>query len=62
MDELRRRLTHRGTESEADVQERLNRAALEMEYADKADAVIVNDDLDAAVEETLACIDRFAQG
>jgi guanylate kinase len=59
--ELRRRLSKRGTENAAAVQQRLDRAALEMTYAEKADVVIVNDDLDVAVEETLASIDRFTQ-
>ena len=62
LDELRRRLTARGTETPDDVKKRLDRAAMEMEYMDAADAVIVNDDLDVAVRETLNCIDRFTQG
>ncbi len=45
LDELERRLRHRGTESEDQIRRRLDRAALEMSYADQFDAVIVNDDL-----------------
>ena len=32
---------------------------MEMDYADECDATVVNDDLDDAVEETLARIHRF---
>ncbi len=45
LEELERRLRHRGTESEEQIRRRLERAALEMSYADQFDAVIVNDDL-----------------
>ena len=62
LDELRRRLVERGTETPGDLSERLDRAAMEMEYQDAADAVIVNDDLEVAVHETLDCIDRFTHG
>jgi len=62
MDELRRRLTSRGTEEEHDIAERLERAEMEIERQDEADVVVVNDDLDRAVDETLAHIRRFLHG
>jgi guanylate kinase len=58
-EELRRRLTGRGTEDAAALQDRLNRAELELEKADACDAVVVNDDLGPAVEETLTQIRQF---
>jgi guanylate kinase len=59
IDELQRRLERRGTEDRESLQDRLNRVEQEMEKADACDAVVVNDDLDTAVEETLTRIRRF---
>lgn len=58
-DELKDRLTRRGTETSKAVQDRLKRAEMEMKRADDFDEVVVNDDLDTAVQETLAHIHRF---
>lgn len=57
--ELRDRLKQRGTEDERALANRLDRAERELEKIDAFDAVIVNDDLDTAVEETLAQIHQF---
>jgi guanylate kinase len=59
LEELKRRLTGRGTEDRESLQDRLDRVEQEMEKADACDAVVVNDDLDVAVEETLTRIRRF---
>ena len=59
LDELRRRLKGRGTEDRESLQDRLNRVEQEMEKADACDAVVVNDELDVAVEETLTRIRQF---
>ena len=59
---LRDRLQGRGTESGDALKTRLNRAAMELEQAEHFDAVVVNDDLDAAVEETLQHIHQFLHG
>ncbi|MDO4268023.1 MAG: guanylate kinase [Eubacteriales bacterium] len=49
--ELEARLRGRGTETEKVIQNRLRRAAEEAEYMDQYDYLLVNDDLDACVEE-----------
>lgn len=59
MKELKRRLSGRGTEDADSLRDRLDRAEMELAAADRADAVVVNDDLDAAVEETLAHVRQF---
>lgn len=59
LDELKRRLKGRGTENRESLQDRLDRVEQEMEKADDCDAVVVNDELDVAVEETLTRIRRF---
>jgi guanylate kinase len=56
---LEQRLRGRGTETDASLATRLARARSELEYQSEFDRVIVNDDLDVAVEETLAEIRRF---
>ncbi len=49
--ELKRRLTGRGSESEEVIRERLARAKEEAEGMDRYDYLLINDDLDACVEE-----------
>jgi len=56
---LRARLQGRGTEDEDALADRLARADRELDRADAFDGVVVNDDLDAAVEETLTQIHQF---
>jgi len=57
---LRSRLTGRGTEDAATVQKRLDAALGELRQAGTYDYVIVNDDLEQAVEE-LATVVRAAR-
>jgi len=55
-EELERRLRARGTESDATVRQRLERARTEVASADRFDVQVVNDDLDRCVEEVLDVI------
>jgi guanylate kinase len=50
-DEQRRRLVERGVDDPAEIERRLAAAATEEAYAGDFDAVVVNDDVDAAVDE-----------
>jgi guanylate kinase len=59
VEELRNRLEARGTESPQTLQERLDKAAYELSFAEQFDTIIVNDNLDRAIEETLQVIDAF---
>lgn len=59
LEELANRLRARKTETDEEFQRRINRARMELQYADKFDVQVVNDDLDQAVEETLAHIHTF---
>ena len=56
MEELRRRLTGRKSESPEAVKMRLERAEREMGQKDSYDAVVVNRDVDGAVEEIRALL------
>ncbi len=57
--ELESRLRDRATEDDVGLAARLNRAKKELAHADRFDAVVVNDDVDVAVSETLRLISRF---
>lgn len=56
IEELRRRLTRRGTDAANVIEDRIARAEFELSFADKFDVVIVNDDLERAKQDTLAAI------
>jgi len=59
LDELRRRLVSRGTDAPSVVEQRLARAEFELGFAPQFDCVVVNDDLDRAVEEAYSIIKNF---
>jgi guanylate kinase len=50
-EENERRLRARDTEAEAEIEQRLDVARAQLEQADEFDHLVVNDDLDRAVEE-----------
>ena len=56
---LAERLHGRGTEPPDRIAERLERAKMEISMATEFDAVVVNDDLDTAVAETVALVRAF---
>lgn len=56
---LGERLRARGTETEDQIALRLERVRLELGHADYFDHVIVNDDLETAVDETVSTVRRF---
>lgn len=49
VDELRRRLESRATDSAEAIESRLGKAAYEMSFADNYDHIVVNDDLQKAI-------------
>lgn len=59
IDELKKRLENRQTESKASLKTRLNRARKEMQYADKFDRVIINDDLERAYKQIKETVRNF---
>ena len=62
VEELRRRLVLRGTDSEEDIEKRVAKASEEMTYAGKFDYVLVNDDLQTALSEAEEVVDKFLDG
>lgn len=59
VEELRRRLTGRGTDAPEVIEDRIARAEYELTFAPKFDSIVVNDNLQQAEEETLAIVRRF---
>jgi guanylate kinase len=59
MEILKQRLQGRESEDEASLNTRLERAKLELGYADQFDEVVVNDDLEKAVTTITAIITTF---
>ncbi|SFM02323.1 guanylate kinase [Marinobacter zhejiangensis] len=55
-EELRRRLTGRGTDAEDVVERRLREAAEECSHAQEFDYLVVNDQFDVALDELLAIV------
>jgi guanylate kinase len=56
IDELVKRLKNRRTESEADLQKRIERTKMELSRKDKFDYLVLNKDLEKAISETLNLI------
>ena len=59
IDELRRRLESRGTESEKSLQDRVNKASYEISFKQHFDSVILNDDLELACIKAEEVIRKF---
>ena len=61
IEELRRRLEGRGTDSQEAIETRLSKASYELTFADQFDTIIVNDDLETAKQNTLRLVQTFLE-
>ena len=59
VEELRKRLVGRGTDTPEVIEDRVAKATYEMSFAPKFDKIIVNDDLETAKAEALEIITQF---
>ncbi len=59
VEELRRRLVARNTDSIEQIEERLAKAEYELSFAPQFDRIIVNDNLDEAKADTLNVVQEF---
>ncbi|MCC8113413.1 MAG: guanylate kinase [Bacteroidales bacterium] len=59
LEALQKRLEHRGTEDARIIAERMERAEYELSLAPQFDAIVINDDLDRAIERTRQEITDF---
>ena len=59
VEELRRRLVARGTDTSEVIEQRLAKAEYELTFADQFDRIIINDDLATAQAEALKIVSDF---
>ncbi len=59
VEELRRRLEGRATDTSEAIQQRLDKAEYELTFAPKFDHIVVNDDLETAKQEALRLLKDF---
>ena len=59
VDELRKRLNGRGTDTQEVIESRIAKAEYELGFAEKFDVVVVNDNLEKAQTEALSTIQEF---
>lgn len=59
IDELKKRLKKRGTESDESLKTRLERAEKEIKYADRFDLIVENDDLQIAYKNVKEAVKNF---
>jgi guanylate kinase len=60
-DELEKRLRYRSTETEEKIQQRMAKAKAELAKADEFDVVLVNDNLEHAIEKASELVHNFIQ-
>ena len=59
MEVLKQRLEQRGTETPESIARRLAKAGFELGYAKLFDRIIINDQLEAAIEQTIEAVKSF---
>ncbi|MCK5170901.1 MAG: guanylate kinase [Bacteroidales bacterium] len=59
IEELEKRLILRSTDSTEDIETRINKAKEELSYAEKFDVIIINDELEKAIQESEIAINEF---
>ena len=59
IEELKRRLQSRGTESLESLQTRLNKAVFELSFKNQFNKIVVNDNLEEACKESAAAVREF---
>lgn len=58
-EELEKRLRHRSTETEEKINQRMEKAHKELSFAREFDYVLINDDLEKAVEKARELVEEF---
>ncbi len=59
IEELEKRLILRSTDSIEDIETRINKAKEELNYAERFDIIIINDELENAIHESETAIKKF---
>ena len=61
VDELKKRLSSRGTETSESLATRLNKASYELSFKDQFNKIVVNDDLNRARSEAVEIVSAFLE-
>ena len=61
IEELRKRLHGRATDSHEVIEQRISRAEYELSFASKFDKIIINDDLETAQKEAYKIVKEFIE-
>ncbi|WP_205508382.1 guanylate kinase [Longitalea arenae] len=61
VDELKRRLSSRGTETEESLQQRINKASYEISFKHHFTAIILNDNLERACQQAQQVVQQFLE-
>ena len=59
IEELEKRLNQRSTDSKEDIETRIKKANEELSYSDKFDIIIINNELEKAIQESEDTIKKF---
>jgi guanylate kinase len=59
IDELKRRLESRGTETDDSLQARINKSSYELSFSHEFDQIIINSDLEKACNEAEKIVRQF---
>jgi guanylate kinase len=59
IEELEKRLRKRGTDSDSEIRTRLKKARKELTFAKSFDFVLINDDLEIAVDKAFEVVNKF---
>jgi guanylate kinase len=59
IEELKKRLEARGTETPGSLQARINKASYELSFKDQFDKIVINDDLDTACKDAEEIVKKF---
>ena len=62
IDDLRQRLMNRGTETRMSIDIRLERFNEEMKYKDRFDTLLINDNIEVAINNFLLIINKMIKG
>ncbi|MBQ0024216.1 MAG: guanylate kinase [Bacteroidales bacterium] len=61
IEELRRRLVNRGTDTPEAIEKRLSKASEELTYAPQFDRILINDDLETCLAEAVSIVNGFLE-
>ncbi len=59
LEELRQRLIKRGSETEKTLEERIEKAKIELTFAPRFDRIIINEQLETATNELIQLVEEF---